>query len=322
MILIPFERTTFSKDMKPKISGNNLTLDFNNLESMFGKVAVEFYDYFSRNLYEKIVKKEAAVLPENSDDTDGRVEFLAAEALDYLQRAMLHFAVYQQTIYIIANIGNDGITVKKSDKETTIYKYQQDQLENKLISDAWFWLNQLFALLNDYIEYFPDWKNAEQRIALGEIPVDIADFERFVGVKDDIFMIFARWIIREVWHECVLSRIDETIAQDKKKFVVRENAVRALCYDVMARACQRLAYHCLPEPIRLDINNEMGKNHAAQADKQIRENIANIFAQKAVSYWNALDFEIFKKKDEISMQNVSTEFYRPQTLRQSDKFVF
>jgi len=321
MILIPFERATFSKEMKPKISGNNLTLDFDNMESMLGKVAVEFYDYFSRTLYEKIINKTATIKPQNSQITDEFIATIGDEALDFLQRAMLHFAVYQHIIYIIANIGNDGITIKKTDSETTIYKYQQDQLENKLIADGWFWLNRLIALLNENSKIFPDWNNSEQKKELDLLPVDISDFEKWVGVKDETFMLFARWIIREVWDECVLSRIDSEIIQNKAKFVVCDNAVRAVCYDVMARACDRLAYHCLPEPIRLDINNEMGKNHAAQADKQIREKVADIFAVKAHSYWTALDVEIFNRKDKMLMQNVSTEYYRPFSLSENDKFV-
>ena len=323
-VLIPFslDKATFAKEMKPKISGNNLTLDIDNIKSMLDKVAVEFYDYFSRTLYEKLVEKKAAVKPADTDVTDDKITALNDEAHDYLQRAMLHFATYQQVIYLIAKIGNNGITVTKSDKETTIFKYQQDQLENKLITDGWFWLNQLFALLNENVELFPDWKNAQQRKDLADLPIDISDFEKWVGVKDGLFMLFARWIIREVWIECVHSRIDAETVQNKEKFVVRDSAVRALCYDVMSRACQRLAFHCLPEPIRLDINNEMGKNHSAQADKHIREKVADIFAQKAVSYWSALDFEIQNKKEQIAMENVSTEFYRPQRLTENDKFVF
>ena len=91
MILIPFERNTFGREMKPKISGNNLTLEFDNLQSTLSKVAVEFYDYLSQSLYEKIVRKEA------SEDAA-----LNEQALDYLQRAMLHFTLYQHVIYLIS----------------------------------------------------------------------------------------------------------------------------------------------------------------------------------------------------------------------------
>ena len=60
----------------------------------------------------------------------------------------------------------------------------------------------------------------------------------------------------------------------------------------MARACERLAFHALPSPIRIDINNEMGKNHAAQADTTIREKVAAVFALKAAAYWKTVDAEV------------------------------
>ena len=41
---------------------------------------------------------------------------------------MLHFAVFEHTIFFITRVSNDGITVKKNDDETTAYKYQVDEL--------------------------------------------------------------------------------------------------------------------------------------------------------------------------------------------------
>ena len=149
------------------------------------------------------------------------------------------------------------------------------------------------------------------------MPVGSAEFKKWVGVEDGIFILFAGWIIREVWDECVLSRLTKDNIEP-----VRDRAVRAVCYEVIARACARLAYHCLPEPIRLDINNEMGKNHAAQADNFIREKVAKIFSDKAEAYWIALDSEIIRKKAEIATENVSEESYRPRKISECDKFCF
>ena len=309
MIKLPFKRETFAREMKPKISGNNLTLEFDNLQSTLSKVAVEFYAYFSQKLYDKIVSKTAA--------TGEKENELNEQALDYLQRAMLHFTLYQHTIYLIANIKNDGITVKKEADNTTIYKYQQDQLENKLISDGWFWLNQLFALLNANADAFEDWKDSDQKKAFDDLPITINDFQKWVGVSDESFMIFAMWLIREVWNECVLSRFT---AEKVPELSFLDKIRRAVCYDVMARACVRLAYHCLPEPIRLDINNEMGKNHAAQADKHIRERVAGVFEQKALSYWNGIDTEISSKKAELAQSNISTETYKPRKISENEAF--
>ena len=128
-----------------------------------------------------------------------------------------------------------------------------------------------------------------------DLPVSTADFERYVGVSDPTFLLYAGWIVREVHRECILSRqkADASLSEVQKQ---------AICYDVMARACRRLAFHALPSPIRIDINNEMGKNHAAQADTTIREKVAGIFAEKAAAYWKAVDGELEVKQ----AQNTAT----------------
>ena len=307
MINLPFERATFAREMKPKISGNNLTLEYDNIESSLSKVAVQFHGYLSVSLYDKIVKKDNSISSEK-----------CAIALDYLQRSMLHFAIYQHAIYLISKIGNDGITVKKTDDSTTIYKYQQDQLENKLISDAWFWLNQLIAYLNDNENDFPDWKNSDQKKQMSEIQVSLSDFTKWTGVGDISFMIFAAWIIREVWDESVMSRIKEDEFNDCK---FKQKIVRAVCYDVMSRACIRLSYFCLPEPIRLDINNEMGKVHNSQEDVYIREKVAKVFETKALAYWNSVDSELSTMESSGTNNNVSTQTYIQKIITENEKFV-
>jgi len=276
MIKLPFVAQTFARDMKPKISANNLSLEYANLESTLSKVATELRKYLGAEVYDKICEGTAA--------TGADVVSLNSSAKDHLQRAMLHFAIYHHVIYLIANIGNDGITVKKTDDTTTIYKYLQDDLRGQLISDAWFWLNELVELLNSNTAKFLDWKDSAAKKEIDSMPLKIQDLEKYVGVSALVFMMYAGWIIREVYSECILSRqkADATIS-DKMK--------RAFCYEVMGRSCQRLAYHCLPEPIRLEINSEMSKNHSQAADSLIREKVADIFLVKSNSYWNSVDVE-------------------------------
>lgn len=305
MINIPFNRSTFASEMKPLISGNNLTLEYDNLESTLSKVAVDLGKLIGVTLYDKICSKTAA--------SGASAVALNNQAIDYLRRTMLHFAIYHHIIYLIANIENDGITVKKTDDSTTIYKYQQDELKDQLISDAWFWLNQLITLLNANTTSFTDWNGSAAKAAFDSMPVSLSDFEKFVGVGDATFILYAAWIIREVNDECVKSRIQSSTAvSDKMK--------RAICYEVLARACQRLAYYCLPAPIRLDINNEMGKNHSQAADEMIRGKIADIYVSKAVSYWKAVDDEISHGGAQPVVVTVSATPYKKQGINPDDKF--
>ena len=328
----PFTSESFQEEMKPKLSMAFKALEYENIESSIEKVCAEMSDKLGSKTYEAICKKpdpepepEPTPEPESEEVVEDPQEPAAeeptgdvqdgnemgtsvkAEALDYLQRAILHFALYHHIIYLIANVSNDGVTVTKSDDKTTIYKYQQDQLEENLIADAWFWLNRLIKLLNDNQEEFPSWKDSEAHKQMEDLPVSLSDFERYTGVSDPTFLLYAGWIVREVYRECIKSRTKEASLSEVKK--------QAVCYDVMARACRRLAFHALPSPIRIDINNEMGKNHAAQADTTIREKVAGVFAEKAAAYWKAVDAELEMKKEEQTATYKST-----RQVSERDKF--
>ena len=77
----------------------------------------------------------------------------------------------------------------------------------------------------------------------------------------------------------------------------------------------------VPEPIRIDIDNEIGKNHRAQADKYIKEYVAGQFLQKARSCRNAVDLEIKKRDMEESRKNAgSRPFISERTFKETDKF--
>ena len=324
----PFNSENFQEEMKPKLSMAFKALEYENIESSIQKACIEMSDKLGSETYEAIcAKPEPTPDPEPTpeEESEEQVEDLQeqetetaneeeaidsgvkAEALDYLQRAILHFALYHHIIYLIANVSNDGVTVTKSDDKTTIYKYQQDQLEENLIADAWFWLNRLIKLLNDNPEEFPSWKDSEAHKQMEDLPVSLSDFERYTGVSDPTFLLYAGWIVREVYRECIKSRTKEASLSEVQK--------QAVCYDVMVRACRRLAFHALPSPIRIDINNEMGKNHAAQADTTIREKVAGVFAEKAAAYWKAVDAELEIKKEEQTATYKST-----RQVSERDKF--
>lgn len=299
IIKIPFDKTRFATEFKQCASGVDTTIDYANIESSLAKVATMIEKIIGADLYMKICAFAANA---------GEIE---QKAKGYLQRSVAHFALSEHEIYLITRIGNKGITVEKNEQSTTVFKYLQDQLSNDLISTGWYWMNMLIDFLNENKTSFPDWKPD----TADNVPIDMSDFDRWVGVSDSYFLIVAKWLIREVWNDCVLSRIKEP---------VKDNTIaRAVCYEVMARACVRMAYMNLPSPIRLDISNEMSKNHNAQEDKRIREVVSAEFRTKAKIYWADLDLELKKKAVSESQKQITD---RPvlgeKNITQGDKFYF
>jgi hypothetical protein len=88
-------------------------------------------------------------------------------------------------------------------------------------------------------------------------------------------------------------------------------------------AILQVAVRIRPEPVRVDIDNEMGKNHRAQADKFIRDHVAGKFLSKALTYWNSVDMEL--KQAEMAAQR-KTAASRPivgeRNVSENERFCF
>lgn len=278
MIQIPFSRENFSDEAKSRLSGINVSLEYDNLESALFQAGMRLSETIGEASYQCILESYPSV-----NDTPQH----KAEALDYLQRIILHQAIYSNLIFLIVRIGNDGITTKKNNDETTIFKYQQDELANTLINTAWFWTGKLIMLLDTDPETFPDWNISAQKQELDVLPIGIDDFRRWVGIDNPYFLMRTRWIIREVWMDRVAARIPHEIPDSLK-----EKISRAVVYSVMQLACERLAYSDLPENIRKDIDNEQSKTNKDKEASRIRESVSLQFADKAKRYWEDIDREI------------------------------
>lgn len=302
MIQIPFSRDNFSEEAKTRISGINTTLEFDNMESALFKAAFNIAETLGEKTYDAILSTyDATDIPENKKI-----------ALDYLQRSLLHWAIQEQLIYLIVRIGNDGITTKKNNDETTIYKYQQDELSNNLINSAWFWIGKLIDYMETLPEVFPEWAKSKQKTEIDSLPITINDFNKWVGVNNNYFLIKTRWMIRETWMDHVEPRFGNQIPKD-----IIDKISRAVVYSVMDLACRRMAYADLPETIRKDIDNEQSKTNKDKAQDRIREIVSRQFSEKAIRYWKEIDIHIQSTKNVGQRLNMST----PE-ITEDDKFYF
>ena len=302
MIQIPFTRDTFSDEAKNRLSGINVNLEYDNIESALFQSGLQISEIIGAAVYQFILKGYL-----KTPETAPRI----AEAIDYLQRIILHQAIHSNLIFLIVRIGNDGITTKKNNDETTIFKYQQDELANTLINTAWFWTGKLIELLDANTEIFSDWATSDQKKELDALPIGIADFQKWAGINNLYFLIRTRWIIREVWMDRVEARIQSNLFGSLK-----EKISRAVVYSVMQLACERLAYSDLPESVRKDIDNEQSKTNRDKAETHVREQVALQFADKAQRYWEDIDRELTASR----MQNGARTRYYESPVHPDDKF--
>lgn len=305
MIKIPFTSDSFAYDIKSKMSGVNITLEFENMESALFQYAHECQRLIGKSTYDFLMEKYKSTV----DD----LENPALVGVDMLQRAMLHGAMYEQLIFLIVRVGNDGVTVKKNDDETTIFRYQQDELKNTLINAAWFWHNQLFEEMNANQDVYTTWKDADEQKEISELPVGVKDFAAWVGVNSSYFLANCRWIVREIYED-TFKPIGLPIEGLSQSVVSR-----AIVYRTMWQACLRLPYELLPESIRKDIDNEQSKSNKQAAETLIREKIALQFFDKSERYLLDLQSAVVQKKNTTASDRAIVSF-QPKSSS-TDKFV-
>lgn len=309
MIQIPFTREIFSEEAKSRLSGINVNLEYDNLESALFQAGLRMAETIGEATYQTILTSYGTITEAYPLRKD--IPGPEMEAVDYLQRIILHQAIYSNLIFLIVRIGNDGITTKKNNDETTIFKYQQDELANTLINTAWFWTGKLIELLNTNAQTFPDWAKSVQKQEMDTLPVGIPDFRRWAGIDNLYFLMRIRWIIREVWMDRIEARIKTTVPENLK-----DKISRAVVYSVMQLACERLAYSDLPENIRKDIDNEQSKANKDKAENRVRELVAMQFSDKAKRYWEDIDREI-----QASRKQTAGKFHSPVScVTPDDKF--
>lgn len=301
-MIIPFDKRTFSSDVKTMFSGANITLEFDNIQSTFAKVAVDMTKLLGKDLYEAICNGTAA----EGEDADN----VSAILLSELKRAMLHYAIYHHVIYFIARISNDGITVRKDDNMTTIYRYQQQDLQEHLLDDGCFWTDSLYEYLNDNAISVPLWASSPAHDDHLQTPVTAHDLSIHVGIDSPSFYSQIRWIIREVWSDLISS-----IGITSPSY----NGVRAVCYEAVSRSCARLPYYSLPAFIRSQVDNEQTK--MSDSSEYVRTTLCDLYHSKAEAYMQQVRNEALTSS---ATQHTSGEAYKPITARRpgNDKFCF
>lgn len=317
MITIPFQPETFSSEAKELVSGVNLSFQYDNIKSRLTQTAVAMQKALGAETYEEIVSASTA---ENASDTEKL-------ALDYLKRAMLNFSFYHHLIFIAVRISNDGVTTKKSDDETTAFKYQTDELKISLVESAWFWMDQLYELLNANAEAFTDWQESDQKKQLKALLVEPADFTYTFGIDSFYFFVLCMPLIRKVIEEDITGRIklsDIAIAaQDSEALKAIKSEInlfvkKAIVYRTLSLACKLYSFYELPSPLRKLADNEIHKGQTSE--DYVKNSVAVMLSNNADSMLQKLEakLQILKNKTTGTVGVPYSEKY----LEESDKFFF
>lgn len=316
MIKLPFDPETFSLEAKGLVSGVNLSYMYENISSRLTQTAVSLQKTLGKETYEKIVSVDSA-----NASTQEQL------ALDFLKRAMLNFSFYHHLIFIAVRISNDGVTTKKNDDETTAFKYQTDELKISLVESAWFWMDQLYELLNLETETFTDWKDSEQKKQLDALFVKPEDFTYIFGIDSFYFFVLCMPLIRKVIDEDVTCRIklsDITISEtdpDTTKVIKAEINLlikKAIVYRSLSLACKLFSFYELPSPLRKLADNEIHKGQTSE--EYVKNSVSVMLSNNADTALQKIEAKAQVLKNKNS--GTSNIPYPEKSLTENDKFFF
>jgi hypothetical protein len=151
-----------SEQLKEHLSGINISLDTTNLKSGFDRAAIEAKDFASPAMYADMIAYYDASLNEgHTPDT------IYDELVNKYQDYMANRAVYEHFIWLIISVNNGSITVKKTEKETTAYKYLTDEAKENVLQASHLYADELIVYLNENATVYKAWAAAE--FLLGDI---------------------------------------------------------------------------------------------------------------------------------------------------------
>ncbi len=313
MIKIPFNPGTFSQEAKDLVSGVNLTFQYDNIKSRLSQTGVAIAKTLGKETYEKLV----AI---NMEDSEEKLL-----ALDYLKRAMLNFSFYHHLIFIAVRISNDGVTTKKNDDETTAFKYQTDELKISLVESAWFWMDQLYELLNTHTEVFTEWQESSQKKQLKSLYVTSDDFRYIFGVESTHFFVSSMPLIRKTIDEDIACRADldevkileaDTSAVKALKNEISALIKKAIVYRSLSLACKLYSYYELPAPLRRSADDELHKG--TSSEEYVKKSVSAMLANNADQILLKLETKLqaLKNKNTASSRPIAPEIITDE----QDKF--
>lgn len=317
MIKIPFNPVTFSTESKELVSGVNLSYMYDNIKSRLAQTAVTMQKALGVKTYDLIVS-----FNKTEDPTE-----IEASALDFLKRAMLNLSFYHHLIFIAVRISNDGVTIKKANDETTAFKYQTDELKISLVESAWFWMDQLYELLNTETEIFADWQTSEQKKQLDALYVKPDDFTYIFGIDSFYFYVLCMPLIRKAIDEDVTGRIiltDLTVADTDSETIKALKAEitlllkKVVVYRSLSLACKLYSFYELPSPLRKLADNEMHKGQTSE--EYVKNSVAVMLSNNADTALRSIEAkaQILKNKN----SGTTNMPYPEKPLTENDKFFF
>ncbi len=255
---VPFNT---SEDLKKAMSGVDLKLDIENIQSSLDRVPNDLLEVIGALVYADMIAHFETPKTENVEVWD--------ELVALCQKAIFPMAVYKHFIWLQIRVSNNGITTFSGDKEKTAYRDQRDEAKESLL-DAWSdYISQLIDHLNANKDVITNWPTTTQYAAQSNLLFkDFRDFSRIANIRpaDAAFYLRISDLINDIATDEVESMLTGTIADlDDSKPIFRKIQKFAM-YRAMSLAAVQFDITAMPKPMRQVLLNEMNTKNTQGFD--------------------------------------------------------
>lgn len=199
----------------------------------------------------------------------------------YLQGALANLTMFEHFAFIAAD---------KNGTDNKLYKYQEQKIEEKYISNAWGYLNSMLSYLDSKKDVFVKWIETDTyKSRLELILKSHEEFNALYSIDNSpYFFTKTVFLQKEIIDDEILPRIGK-LAQLNDQVELTKKVKRAIVYKVMAMACVRFDISELPKSIRNDVSNEHNRGNSKQ-ESYVKEVLADRLERKADLYLESIDF--------------------------------
>lgn len=185
------------------------------------------------------------------------------QGLELLKSALASGTLYRYAIFA---------AVKKNGTESSLYKYQHEEMKDVWVESYWRAMDALLDYL-DANSSVGNWSGSEPRKDRDELPVKNAEeFDRYFSIgRSSLFYHKVLYLIRESWPP-IARRISHFA--DDPQFL--ELAKRALCYTVLAKVVIHFDITEFPRSIRFDYNHEYTRGSSVQSRDRLHDYFAHV----------------------------------------------
>jgi len=248
-----------SEDLKRAMSGVDLKLDIENIQSSLERVPNDLIEVIGLSVYTAMI---------GHYNTPNEAETEVWDMLVTLcQKAMFNLALYKHFIWLQIRVSNSGVTTYKGTDETTAYKYQTDEAKETLLDSWGDFVSQIVDHLNANEDVFTAWPDTDQyKAQANQLFTGYREFCKVANISpaDAAFYIRVADLIGDITADEVepmlkvadLEKTDSKFRKVQKFVAFRTLSLSATQFDVTA----------MPKPIRQVAMNEMNSKNAQSFD--------------------------------------------------------